>query len=155
MEIIYYSGMNHCNLKAIHVLICQVNISWQVYKMISNNKTTVNNIIFLPNLVWVPISYTVSHFVWQNLWGVWGRPQENLKFLPSFKLGSSISNTKLTQNCCINMWIFLFLKTDNNHKFTPPLLHTNHAWKTILTIWQNMKVRGIQKSQFSNSFVNS
>ena len=62
---------------------------------------------------------------------------------------------KLTQICCINMnisflenWQFL------NHKLAPPLLLTYQAWKSNLTIWQNMKVTGIQKLQFSNSKVN-
>ena len=62
---------------------------------------------------------------------------------------------KLTQIYCINMnisflenWEFL------NQKLVPPLLLTYQAGKSSLTIWQNMKVSGIQKFQFSNSIVN-
>ena len=52
----------HCNLKAIYLLIYQVNSS--VYKMIANNKTTlIADSFFCPNLVWVPILYMASHFI--------------------------------------------------------------------------------------------
>ena len=62
---------------------------------------------------------------------------------------------KLTQICCINMnisflenWQFL------NHKLAPPILLKYQAWKSNPTMWQNMKVNGIEKFQFFNSIVN-
>ena len=51
MRIIYYSGMKHCNLKAIYLLICQENEeNTSVYKMIANNRTRVNYRNFLPKV---------------------------------------------------------------------------------------------------------
>ena len=68
----------------------------------------------------------------------------NLQFLPS-----------ITQFCYINLNVF-FLENWQflNHKLAPPLLFTYQAWKSNLTIWQNMKVSAIQKFQFPNSLVN-
>ena len=40
-----------------------------------------------------------------------------------------------------------------HHKLVPPLLHM--PGKTILTIWQNMKLKAIQKFHFFNSLVKS
>ena len=61
---------------------------------------------------------------------------------------------KLTQVCCRNINICFLENWEFNHKLTPPLLLIYQAWKSILTIWQNMKVSRIQKFQFCNSLVN-
>ena len=52
------------------------------------------------------------------------------------------SALKLSQNCLI-MHIIRF-----------PTNHIYLAWKAILTIWQNVKARKLQKSQFPNFLVN-
>ena len=75
-------------------------------------------------------------------------------FYPHLSLETVFPALKLTQICCTNMnisffesWKFL------NHKLAPPFLLTYQTWKSDLTIWQTMKVSGIQKFQFSNSVV--
>ena len=76
-------------------------------------------------------------------------------FYPHLSLEIVFPALKLAQICCINMNIsFLENWQFRNHKLAPPLLLTYQAWKSNLTIWQNMKVSGIQKFQFSNSIVN-
>ena len=54
----------------------------------------------------------------------------------------------------MNMNIFFLENWQFSHKLAPHLLHTYRAWKSVLTIWQNMKSRGLQKSQFPDSLVN-
>ena len=51
------------------------------------------------------------------------------------------------------MNIFFLENWQFNKKVAPPLLYIYQAWKTVLTVWQNMKVSEIQKFQFSNSLV--
>ena len=75
-------------------------------------------------------------------------------FYPQLNLETVFSAIKLTQICCINMNISFFENWQFNYKLAPTLLLTYQAWKSILTIWQNMKVSGTQKLQFSNSLVN-
>ena len=60
----------------------------------------------------------------------------------------------LTQIFRINMNISFLENWKFNHKLLLPLLLTYRTSKSILTIWQNMKGRGIQKLLFSNSLVN-
>ena len=60
----------------------------------------------------------------------------------------------LTQIFRINMNISFLENWKFNHKLLLPLLLTYRTSKSILTIWQNMKVWGIQKFLFSNSLVN-
>ena len=73
------------------------------------------------------------------------QPQENFTVLFSFKLQNNNSTffffLHMIDNLIIN-WVPLFLQ------------ETCCAPKTILTIWQNMKSRGFQKSLFPNSLVN-
>ena len=42
----------------------------KVHKIIENNKKkkTLNVALLWPNLVWAPILYTTSHFVWERPW---------------------------------------------------------------------------------------
>ena len=82
-------------------------------------------------------------------------PVKFCNFYPHLSLETMFPAVKLTQICCINMDIsFLENWQSLNHKLAPPLILTYQAWKSNLTIWQNMKVSGIQKFQFSNSIVN-
>ena len=75
-------------------------------------------------------------------------------FYADLSLETEFPALKLTQICCINMKIsFLENWQSLNLKLAPPLLLTYQAWKSNLTIWQNMKVSGIQKFQFSSSTV--
>ena len=60
----------------------------------------------------------------------------------------------LTQNYCINVNISFLEYWQFNHKFALSILHTYYVYKTVLTISQNIKVRGIEKSQFSYSLLN-
>ena len=60
-------------------------------------------------------------------------------------------NLKMTENCYLQ-YIFFLENWQFNHRLTPPLLCHMLYWKTILTIWQNMKARGLQKSQFFKWF---
>ena len=76
-------------------------------------------------------------FVPKTVRGSGGGPREILQFLPSYMFGKVFPEN----------WQF-------NHKLVPSLLLTYHTWKTVLTIQQNIKVRGIQKFKFSNSLVN-
>ena len=50
------------------------------------------------------------------------------------------------------MNIYFLKNWQFNHKSAPPLLNTYQ--KTVITIWQNMKVNKTQKYQFFNSLVN-
>ena len=74
-------------------------------------------------------------------------------FNPQLSLEKVFPALKLTQICCINMIISFLENWEFNHKLTPPLLLTYQVWRSILTIWKNMKVSRIQKFQFSNSLV--
>ena len=73
-------------------------------------------------------------------------------FYPQLCLETVFPALKLTQVSCINMKISFLENRHFNHKLAPPLLLTYQAWKNILIIWQNMKVRGIQKSLFFQLF---
>ena len=76
-------------------------------------------------------------------------------FYPNLSLETVFPALKLTQICCINIYDIAFPENwQFNHKLAPPFLHTYQAWKTVLTIRQNVKVNGTQKYQFSNSLVN-
>ena len=76
-------------------------------------------------------------------------------FYPHLSLETISPIIKLTQICCIKMHIsFLENWQFLNHKLALPLLLIYEAWKSNLTIWQNMRVSRIQKFQFSNSIVN-
>ena len=62
---------------------------------------------------------------------------------------------KLIQNCYLHYNInILFENWHYNHKLALPLLSHMSYRKTILTIWQNVKARRLQKSRFANSLVN-
>ena len=79
-------------------------------------------------------------------------PQLSLEIaFPALKLDANLLHKY--ENFNLKIWN----KYENwqfNHKLVPPLLHVYQAWKSIVKIWQNMKLSGIQKFQFSNSFVN-
>ena len=72
------------------------------------------------------------------------------QFLALFKLEIEFTALKLIQNCCINMTVSLFENWLFHHKLASLLLHMPER----LTIWQNIKLRMIQKFQFSNFSVN-
>ena len=63
---------------------------------------------------------------------------------------------KLTQNCYLHYKHFFHKNWQLNHKLTPPLLRKcrTERWKSVLTMWQNMEVMVLRKSQFSNSLLN-
>ena len=67
-------------------------------------------------------------------------PRKTLQFLHSLKQTVFLA-LKLPQSCCIM-----------NIRF--PTHHIYPTLKTILAIWQNMKSRELQKSQFFNCLVN-
>ena len=75
-------------------------------------------------------------------------------FYPQLCLKTAFPALKLRQVFCKNMSISFLENWHFNHKLAPPLLLAYQARKSILTIWQNMKVKGIQKFLFSNSLVN-
>ena len=81
---------------------------------------------------------------------IWGpTPEKFCNFQPHLSLKTSQA-LKLKQNYCTNMNISLPENWKFHYKLTPPLLHMSER----LTIWQIMKLRAIQKSQFSNFSVN-
>ena len=77
-------------------------------------------------------------------------------FYPHWSLETVFLPLKLTRN--LPTLTFFFLENwQFNHKLlppSPPSLHTYRDWKTIPSIWKNMKERGPQKSQFPKFSVN-
>ena len=55
-------------------------------------------------------------------------------FYPHLSFETVFPVLKLTQTCCINMYISFLENWQFNHKLAPPLLHTYQAWKTVPTI---------------------
>lgn len=41
---------------------------FKTYRMITNTEKTSNVVCFLPSLIWAPVLYTVSHFIWEHTW---------------------------------------------------------------------------------------
>ena len=87
------------------------------------------------------------------------RPPEIIffcNFYPHWSLETVFLPLKLTRN--LPTLTFFFLENwQFNHKLlppSPPSLHTYRDWKTIPSIWKNMKERGPQKSQFPKFSVN-
>ena len=80
---------------------------------------------------------------------LWGPRRCNLRkilqFFPLFKQ---------TQNFYINMNIFFQGNWQFHHKCCPSISHKHTLPESLLTVWQNMKSRGLQKSQFPYSLVN-
>ena len=71
-------------------------------------------------------------------------------FYPQLSLETVFPALKLIQIFCINMNISFLENCHFNHILASPLLLTYQAWKSILTIPQNMNVRGIQIFLLSN-----
>ena len=81
----------------------------------------------------------------KNRWWLWKAfPGKFCNFYPHLRLETVFPALKLTQNCCIKINIYFLENWRFNRKKATPLLHTYHAWKTILTfkgkIWQSDKI---------------
>ena len=75
-------------------------------------------------------------------------------FYPHLNFVVVLPALRLTQILCINIKNSFLENWQFNHKLALPLLCTYQAWKTILTIWQNMKVTGNQKTLIFQLFRN-
>ena len=130
----FFSDYNYI-MKTFSCLIC----TWFEYL----NTNSIDTI----NCIQTPMKMFFYHLHQDNLVKV-------CIFYPHLSLETVFLPLKLTQIFCINMNIYFLENWQFNHKSVPHLLHTYQAWKTVLKIWQNLKVCGIQKFKFSNSLVN-
>ena len=94
---------------------------------------------------------SVIRSILQIVGGSGGRQHSHMKilqFIPTFMFWNNISKSESDRKLLPTLYVFFLENWQFNHRLTPPLLRHMLYWKTILAIWQNMKARGLQKSQF-------